>query len=73
MYASATTAEFDAYRAALKECGFSESSLGGLYFYSKGTKGTNDYWEVRCSSTSSPYGEVSVSVILSHIKSSNEW
>lgn len=73
MYASATMAEYDAYRAALKECGFSESSLGGLYFYSKGTKGTNDYWEVRCSSTSSPYGEVSVSVILSHIKSSNEW
>ena len=73
MYASATTAEFDSYRAALKECGFSESQVAGMYFYSKGTHGTNDYWEVRCGTTSSPYGEVSVMVILSHIKSSNEW
>lgn len=73
MYASATTAEFDSYRAALKECGFSESQVAGMYFYSKGTHGTNDYWEVRCGTTSSPYGEVSVMVSISHIKSTNEW
>lgn len=72
-YFSATMAEFDAYRAALKECGFSESSVAGMYFYSKGTKGTNDYWEVRCSTTASPAGEVAVDISLSHIKSTNEW
>ena len=44
-----------------------------MYFYSKGTKGTNDYWEVRCSTTASPYGEVAVDISMSHIKSTNEW
>lgn len=74
MYASATTAELSQYIAALEECGFSGSQLGGMYFYSKGTSGTNDYWEVRCSTTSAPSSSgVSVNITISHIRPSNEW
>lgn len=75
LYGSATTEELDAYRAALKECGFSESSyFEGMYFFNKGTSGTNDYWEVRVSTSPSPSSTgLAVTVMISHIKPTNEW
>ena len=75
LYGSATTEELDAYRAALKECGFSESSyFEGMYFFNKGTSGTNDYWEVRIGTTASPATSgLAVTVSISHIKPTNEW
>lgn len=75
LYASATAEELDAYRAALKECGFSESSyFEGMYFFNKGTSGTNDYWEVRVSTSPSPSSTgLAVTVSISHIKPTNEW
>lgn len=69
MYASATKAELSKYIAALEECGFSGAEMiSGMYFYSKGTSGTNDYWAVTCSTTSSPSSSgVSVNITISHV------
>lgn len=69
MYASATKAELSKYIAALEECGFSGSEMiSGMYFYSKGTSGTNDYWAVTCSTTSSPSSTgISVNITISHV------
>lgn len=75
MYASATLDEVEAYKAALKACGFTEeNSLGTMYYYTKGVSGEDDYREVRLSANASPSStRVSANVIISKIKPSNEW
>ena len=77
MYASATLNEVNAYRTALKACGFTEensieNSLGVMYYYTKGVSGEDNYREVRLSTTPSPYG-VSANITISMKKPSNEW
>ena len=76
LYASAVQAELDTYKSALLECGFTlQGSVAGMIeFYTKGTSGSDDYREVRLSTTASPSSTgLSVDVTISRIKPANEW
>lgn len=76
MYASATQAELDAYKSALKACGFTlgGSIAGMMEIYTKGTSGDDGYREVRLGTVASPSATgLSVDVTISKIKPSNEW